>query len=206
MSEKPNVSEHSQSESEHSTESNQVNVTEVLERLKALEATNARLLDESKKTKSKYQETLSMYETAEREKLEKEGDFQGLLEKEAERANRLANEMNDMKKKVLNSNIKNAVLKFGSDVHDVDDLLNQPKFSHILKDSINDVTLEVGEEKVKEYINEVLKAKPYMRKANKIVNTVDTKPNFQSGDGGTKSLNELSASEIEKILLSKFGK
>ncbi len=204
MSEKSTVSEHSQSESEHSTESNQVNVNEVLERLKALESTNARLLDESKKTKSKYQEALSQYESVDKERLEKEGNFQALLEKEMGRSNNLVSEMNEMKKKVLSSNIRSVVQKYGSDVYDIDDLLNQPRFSHILKDGIDDTTLSIDEEKVKEYINEVIKAKPYMKRNNSIPTTVDTKPSFQNIDGKAKSLDEMSAQELEKLIASRF--
>jgi predicted nuclease with TOPRIM domain len=204
MSVKPKVDERLQSESEHSTESNQVNVNEVLERIKALEATNARLLDESKKTKSKYQDAVTQYENVDRERLEKEGNFQALLEKEVGKSNTLQSEMIEMKKKVLSSNIRSTVQKFSSDVYDVDDLLNQPNFSHILKSGIDETTYSISEEKVKEYVNEVLKAKPYMRKAPNVPNTVDTKPQFQTGEGKTKSLDELSSAELEKIIASRF--
>jgi hypothetical protein len=205
MSGNSNVSEHSQSESEHSTESNQIDVSALTERLKALENTNARLLEEAKKTKSKYHEVLNQYESVDKERLEKEGNFQALLEKEMAKNNGLLSEMTEMKKKVLSSTIKSTVQKYASDVYDIEDLLNQPKFSHILKDGIDDSTLSISDEKVKEYVTEVLKAKPYMKKANAIPSTVDSKPNFQAGDSKTKSIEDMSSVELEKLIASKFA-
>ena len=202
MSEEKEVS---QSAGEDQTGANQVNVSEVLERLKALEATNARLLDESKKTKSKYQETLSKYESAEKEKLEKEGNFQVLLEKEMAKNNSLMEEMVGMKKKVLSSNIRSTVSKFASDVYDLEDLLNQPKFSSILSDGIDENSLTVSEDKAKEYVAEVLKAKPYMKKTANVPSTVDTKPSFVTGEGKTKSIDEMDSSELEALIKAKFS-
>jgi hypothetical protein len=194
--------EHQETESsEHSSE---INVSEVMERLKSLEATNARLLEESKSTKHKYQETKSKYEQAEREKLEKEGNYQALLEAERARIAEIEGEAKSMKQKVLKSNMQSTIAKFANEVYDLEDLLNQPKFSHILKDGIDDTSLTLSEEKAKEYVHEVLKAKPYMRKQNGVANTINTKPDFQQGNAGVKSLNELSSSEIENMIKEKF--
>lgn len=204
MSEKSKEGEHSQTQSEHSEKTKEVNVNELVERLKQLEATNARILEESKKTKANFQERLSQYENIDKERLEKEGDFKTLLEKEKERGDNLSSSMTEMKKKVLSSNIRSAVAKYSSDVHDIDDLLNQPNFSHILKDGINDIDLTIGEEKVKEYITEVLKAKPYMKKASTNIPIIDSKPQFQTGDGVTKGIDELSSIELEKLIASRF--
>lgn len=201
---KPNGEHQEGSESEHSGENQNVNVAELLERMKALESTNARLLEESKQTKQKYQETKSKFEMTEREKLEKEGNYQALLEAERNRLAEIEAESRAMKQKVLKSNIQSTIAKYAGEVHDLEDLLNQSKFSHILKDGIDDNSLTLSEEKAKEYVHEVLKAKPYMRKSTSSTPVLDTKPSYQSGNGGTKTLDEMSGSEIEKMLKEKY--
>jgi uncharacterized protein YdiU (UPF0061 family) len=204
MSENTSAGEGRQPNGEGSS-GGQENLTEVMQKLKALEATNARLLEESQKTKTKYQEALNRYESVEKERLEKEGNFQVLLEKEKEKNNDILSQMTDLKMKVVHSNIRSTFSKYTSEVHDMEDLLNQPKFSHILKDAIDDTSLSINEDKAKEYLTEVLKAKPHLKKSSHIPTTIDTKPNFQSGDGKSKSVDEMTTQELEALIKSKFN-
>lgn len=203
MSENTQGEHQEDSKSEHSGD-NQVNVSELIERMKALESTNARLLEESKQTKQKYQETKSKYELTEREKLEKEGNFQGLLEAERKKLLELESENRSVKQKVLKSNMQSTIAKFAGEVHDLEDLMNQPKFSHILKDGMDSETLTLSDEKAKEYVHEVLKAKPYMRKSAEEIKTINTKPDYQSGNAGQKTLVDMSSEEIERMIKEKF--
>lgn len=196
MSESAKVDEGQQSSGEGQKES--VNLEELAARLKQLESTNERLLDENKKIKSKYKETTSLFENAEREKLEKEGNYQGLLESEKKRSATLEESLKEMRNKVLKSNLDVALSKYSNEVHDLEDLRTQPRFQNILLDAIDSENLAIREEKVKEYVNEVFKAKPWIKKEATIPATVTSRPNMAKV--ADKSLNELSSKDIEELL------
>lgn len=181
-----------------------VDINALVERLKLLESTNARLLDESKKSKEKYQTANSLIEQAERERLEKEGNFQGLLEQERKRSEKLELENKGVKQKVLRSNIQSTILKFAGEVHSLDDVLNQPSFSHILNKGINSDELTLSEESAKEYLNALFTEKPYLKKASSNTQVITSKPSYQNGDGAIKPIGELTKDEIEKLLSDKF--
>lgn len=178
--------------------------TDLETKIKALEATNARLLEESQKAKERAKTATSQVEQAERERLEKEGNYQVLLENERKRASTLEEENKGVRQKVLKSNIQATIARLAGEVHSLDDVLNQPAYSHILKKGINDTDLTLSEEVAKEYLNELFKAKPYLKKTAESTGVITTKPNFQTGEGGSKSIDELSSSEIENILKAKF--
>lgn len=180
----------------------EIKLEEVLARLQQLESTNNRLLDENKKFKTKYKETTSLYENAEREKLEKEGNFQALLESERKRVEKLEQESKEMKAKVLKSNVFLEVSKYAGDVHDLDDLLNQPKYSHILTSAIDSESLSVDGAKVKEYVNEVLKVKPWMKKINETPTTITGKPSMTNVP--EKKIEEMTSKELEEFIKKQF--
>lgn len=195
------VDEGQQSNAEPQKES--INIEELSARLAQLESTNNRLLDENKKIKSKYRETSSAYENAEREKLEKEGNWQAVVESERKRVERLEQENKEFKGKMIRTNLNLAVSKYSSEVHDLEDLLNQPKFSHILTSAIDAENMSIDDGKVKEYVNEVLKAKPYMKKLNEIPSTVTTRPGVQVV--ADKSTDEMTSKELEDYIKKLYS-
>jgi hypothetical protein len=199
------MSEGSNTQSEGAKENEVVLDAKALaEQLKALQSTNARLLEESKKAKEQYKTASSLVEQAEREKLEKEGNYQGLLESERKRAEKLETENKTVKQKVLKSNIQATIARLAGEVHSLDDVLNQPSFSHILNKGINSDELTLSEDVAKEYLNELFTAKPYLKKSTQNTNVVNNKPSYQTGNGGVKPVSEMDASEIEKLLKEKF--
>lgn len=101
----------------------QVDVAELMARLEKLESTNHRLLEESKTYKTKYQSVQKEKEETERERLEKEGKFQELLDLEKNTAAKLKSEMLDLKKQSLRNTLKFEVAKHATDAYSVDDVI-----------------------------------------------------------------------------------
>lgn len=178
---------------------------DLTKRLEQLEATNRRLLEESKKYKEKAKTYEQEVENATQESLSKEKDLAKVLEAERKRLDKLAKENKEMKQKTLQSNIFQTVAKYASDVNDIEDLLNQPKYGEILKRGIDADSLSLDEEVAKEYVETVLKAKPYLRKQPEATTMMTKKPGYDSKTGNIKPVDNMSAKEIEETLFRLYG-
>lgn len=195
------MSEQSQAhEGEQSGEGQQnVNVSELMERLKQLESTNARLLDENKKHKSRSRDAMTELEKIQSTTLEKEGDLQKILEAEKRKAEELADRFTSLKAKTIKANMRATVAKFASDVHDIDDLLNQPKYFDLLRTGIDEDSLEVNEEVAKDYVKKVTEAKPWLRKSVQAVGAVTTRPGYS--ETKAKDISAMTREEYEEHVL-----
>lgn len=178
-------------------------VEQLLSKLEALQKTNERLIDEHRKTKQSNASYREMIEQVERKKLETDGNLSSQLEYERKKNAELSQAMSEIKQKTLKTNIINTFMKVAPDVNDIDDLLNQPKFSHLLKDAIDEESLSVNEEMAQLYKNEVLNAKPWLKKQSQKVGAVTTKPSFIGGPQ-TDDPRSLDRSELEKLIKAKF--
>lgn len=187
------------------TEESKTSGDDLLKRLEQLEATNKRLLEESKKYKEKAKNYESEVERATEESISKEKDLSKVLEAERKRIEKLSSENKSMKQKTLQANIFNTVAKYASDVNDIEDLLNQPKYGEILKRGIDTDSLSLDEEVAKEYVETVLKAKPYLRKQPEATTVMTKKPGFDPNTGKIKSVDSMSAKEIEETLFRLYG-
>jgi hypothetical protein len=174
--------------------------------LEKLKATNARLLEESRKYKERAQRIEQEYEQKSEEELSKEKDVNKVLEAERKRVEKLARENKEIKQKTLQANIFNTVSKFARDVNDLEDLLNQPRFADVLKKGIDKDNLTLDEDVAKEYVETVLSAKPYLRKQPEATTVMTKKPRYDGSSTGTKPLDQMSAKEIEETLFSLYGK
>ena len=108
----------------------QVSVEELMAKVEALESTNARLLEESKKNKSAAQTLKQQQEQIEREKKEKEGDYKTLLEQTEAKQRQI-------EKSALTNLIKYEVSKFASDARDMDDIIALLPSQHLEIDREN---------------------------------------------------------------------
>lgn len=178
-------------------------VEQLLSKLEALQKTNERLIDEHRKAKQSNASYREMIEQVERKKLETDGNLSSQLEYERKKNAELSQAMSEIKQKTLKTNIINTFMKVAPDVNDIDDLLNQPKFSHLLKDAIDEESLSVNEEMAQLYKNEVLNAKPWLKKQSQKVGAVTTKPSFIGGPQ-TDDPRSLDRSELEKLIKAKF--
>lgn len=180
----------------------QVTLEELKKQVETLQQTNARLLDESKKYKSKSKESMTELERIQQEILEKEGDAQKLLEAERKKAAQLAEDNKKIKAKTMKANMMATLSRYATDVYDLDDLVNQPKYFEILQKGLNEDTLELEEEAAKTYIKTVLEAKPWLKKATQVPGAITSRP----GAVGVKpkSLGDMSATEIEEQLKKLF--
>jgi len=178
---------------------------DLMSEIEQIKATNQRLLEESKKWKERAQKIEQDYELKAEEELSKEKDINKILEAERKRTEKLMKENKEIRQKTLETNIRATVSKFAKDVNDIDDLLNQPKYSDILKRGIDRDSLSLDEEVAKEFVDTVLQAKPYFRKQADVTTFMTKKPGY-SGGQATKSVDQMDAKEIEETLFNLYGK
>lgn len=177
-------------------------VDELRSQLARLEQTNQRLLKESQDHKARAQRVIEEKEQFEQERLKKEGDLEGYAKRIAEENAKLKNELTGIRSKVLKANIKTKVSKYAGEVHDLEDLLNQTQFKDILQRGINQEDLDIDEAAAKDYVNEVLKHKPWLRKPVNGMGVNTTKPGASAATitgGPAKSLTELSSKELIEL-------
>lgn len=158
-------------------EGQKVDVGEVLKRLEQLQGSYDRVLEESKSNKSKAQEYRSKLEEAEKKKIDESGDVTKQLEYERKARADKEGEVKELKNSILTQKVRETVGKYAKDVHDLDDFLNQPNFSHILKGGIDKEKLSVDENAAKDYVNKVLEAKPWLKKHTQSAGVDSTRPN-----------------------------
>ncbi len=204
-----NASEGTQNTGEgqpNSGEGDGASIQELQEQMAALKASNERLLQESKNWKQKYQSIGSEAEERERLEAEKAKDFKKQAEIERKRAADLQAKLKQRDESVLQANIKAAVAKAAPDAVDLDDLLNQPKFSHILKSGVDEESLSLSDETAKLYVAEVFKAKPHLKKASKSAATMNRAPNGRmSFDEGAPDLSKKTDAELVGIIIPGLG-
>jgi hypothetical protein len=173
-----------------------VDVSEVMKRLEQLEGSYKRVLEESKSHKSKAQEYKSKLDEMERkgigEDVTKQLEFERKAREDREKENK------KLKTSILSQRVREKVGKYAKDVHDLDDFLNQPTFSHILKAGIDEDRLEVDENAAKDYANKVLEAKPWLKKNTQQAGVDTTRPN--TNNLGPKSLKNLSDAELDRLI------
>lgn len=173
-----------------------VDVSELQKTIAALQASNERLLKESKDYKEKYKSTATEVSKKEEQIALEKGDLQKLLEMERKKREEAAQENKAMREKILNQEIIRTVGKFATDVVDLEDLLNQPKFEHILKEGIDSENLVVKEEKAKAYVEEVIKAKPYLKKTASQPGVITKKPGNSATGPTSKPIAQMSREEL----------
>lgn len=172
---------------------------------------NARLLEESKRNKAKAKELstqLAELEEFKRLKLEEEGNFKTLLQQANEKLKAKDEESKALKQKTLKGNIVSTISRFASDVVDLDDLLNQPKFKSIIEEGLDEDSLGLTEEAAQKYVKTLRESKPHLFKTTQSIQThKNGKPTYIEKDAKEKSWNELSSREKEdlkiKLMLEK---
>ena len=174
-------------------EGQKVDVNEVMKRLEQLQGSYDRVLEESKQHKNKSQEYRSKLEEAEKKKIDESGDVTKQLEYEKKTRAEKEAENKELKNSILSQKVREAVSKYAPNIHDLDDFLNQPTFSHILKSGIDKEKLSIDENAVKDYVNKVSEAKPWLKKHTQSAGVDSTRPN---SSGTIKSPNEIG--EVKK--------
>lgn len=180
-------------------EGQKVDVNAVMERLKQLESSYGRVLEESKSHKAKASEYKSKLEEIEKKGVEASGDVQKQLEFERKQREKIEADNKRLKNETLNQRIREAVGKYAKDVHSIDDLLNQPSYKKILTDGIDPENLTVNEDAAKTFVNTVLEAKPWMKKNIQQAGVDTNKPNASSLNLG-KSLDDVKKGEHKDVL------
>lgn len=97
-----------------------VDVKGLISRLDQLEKSNARILDESKMWKSKYQSVRTEVEQKEKEVLEQNNDFKGLYERTLAQVNELKGQVTSLTEDKYGTALKYEVAKYGKDAEDME--------------------------------------------------------------------------------------
>ena len=180
----------------------QVDLVSEVEQLKR---TNARLLEEAQKFKTRKSEVETLQEklnSYERKKLEEEGNFQQMLEMEREEKARFKAMLEKKDNMILEGNIRSAVLKSAKDAWDVDDLLLQKDYLGKLQ--VDDETLKPTPESVQDFVNSLKSEKGHLFKNPKVSPMADSKPAIDKPR--EKTLKQMSNSERESFLKEQIAK
>lgn len=193
-----NASEVKPSQSEQ-TETQKETKSSVEERLAQLEATNKRLLEESKINKKKYQEEKDKNEQFEVKTLTEKEDYKKLLEKATKRAQELEQKVSGYKVKNLEKTLNYEVSRYAQDAYDLE--LVKQALPRELIDAVedNDDIQVMG---VKEAIEKVKSEKPFLFKPKTIPGMASAKPAAQT-TGSTADLNKMSPQQLANILAGR---
>jgi hypothetical protein len=161
----------------------------VMEELKALKASNERLLTESKDWKSKYQNVSSEKSTIEKARLEKEGNFQALLEQEKTEKVNLEKKLKEREKSLLKTQARSLLAEVAKDAHDISDLLRLDDVGIIEYDEEN---LTVKKESVEKFYATVKTKKPWMFGEKKLPSTAT---GYVAKETGAKLPSEMNQAE-----------
>ena len=172
-----------------------VDVKAIQEQLARLESSNQRLLSESQDYKRKSNEYKAQLDEAAKQAMS--GDTAKQLEYERKERERLEQDNKALKTNQLKREVRSAVMEFAKDVHDIDDLMNQPQFSHILAAGVDAEKGTVDKNVAKDFVNKVLEAKPWLKKNTQQAGVDTSKPN---SNGIKKDLSDVKKGEHKDII------
>lgn len=163
-----------------------IDVEKLLSRVKQLEATNHRLLEESKSHKEAKVQYKSELEAKQEAELLKEKNFEELLKVKENRLSELSGQLENMKKSSMKKDLKMEIARHASDAHDINDI-----WQSIPKDMIayNESTMSF--EGVEDAVGKLRDGKSYLFKREKV-------PSMTSDRPGPAKKQEVDTSELLK--------
>lgn len=176
-----------------------VDVKEIQAQLARLESSNARLLSESQDYKKKSSEYKAQLDEAAKQAIS--GDTAKQLDYERKERERLEQDNKALKTNNLKREVRSAVMEFAKDVHDIDDLMNQPTFSHILANGVDQEKGTVDKNAAKDFVNKVLEAKPWLKKNVQQAGVDTSKPNTNSA----KTIGDVKKGDHKDIIKSALA-
>lgn len=179
----------------------QVDVNQLLERVKTLEASKERILEESKGYKAKFQEATGKLEQINTKQLEEQGNYEQLLKQAREDNARLSGELETSRKNNLLSNIRTTVSNKAPNVRNLDLLMRTDEAKLIQYD---EETMEVDLNSVETFLATSKEKNPFLFEGKKIASQAAGTP---ANDGEStipaKPLKKLSDDELEAMILKK---
>jgi hypothetical protein len=161
------------SEGDAATKESTSSLDEVMAKLKAVEATNARLLKESQEHKTKAKNLLTEKETKEKAELESQGKVKELAQMLQKKLQENEGELKRAKKVNINKTIDFELAKLAGDAHNIEAV---KKFLPV---DLLEVTEEGDDIKIsglKEALDLTRKNEPYLFKAQGPAKTISAKP------------------------------
>lgn len=167
---------------------------------------NERLLKESKKYKSKYQEYKTKVDEYEQKMLEQQNDASEKAKYWEQKAKEFQSESNELKSNLLFGNLEKTLKDIAPDCQNHSLLLNNPKYEDDLKQAIDKESLTVDQEILRQVYIKDKESNPFL------YGKVQT-PKMASGSAktsktsgaSTKSIDEMNPDELTKLITSKFG-
>lgn len=176
----------------------QVSLEDVLNELKAVKQTNARLLEQSKDAKEKYNGIKQEQESKEKETMLAKNQYKEYAEKVEQERNALEANLKKTKRQIAMSNIENEILKMANDA--------DPEYRKFLVGEIkvDEDALDSGHYDAKDLGMQVdLLRKNYPKFFNTTLPTTNTsKPKFINEP--TKRPEEMSNEEYKQYLINKY--
>lgn len=178
-----------------------VDVDDLTARMERMEASNKRLLEESKTWKTKYQDVRTAADDKVTEDLQQQNDFKGLYEKSQATNEELRIDLLETKKSGLETSLQFEVAKEGSDAEDIDILLAAVKTK---KRDVLGYDKEARRwEGVGQAIEELRKSNPGLFKSN-VVGMENGRP--QSAVTKEKTVEELIIEDPMAVLKEQLAK
>lgn len=170
---------------------------EMMKRLKMLEETNQRLVEENTINKNKYREMRDSAEQERKKKLTEEENWKELLDIEKNRAQGLEQTLSSMKKQVLREKLHFEVARHAKDAYDIQDVINALPRDSV---TIDEDSLKVdGIGKAIQYLKE---KKSYLFDTKKSSGQPSSRPSAMTGN---LSYDELSKEEKDKMFKDALG-
>lgn len=182
-------------EGQTTKQSEGISLETLSQRLQELESSKERLESESKKWKSRYKELESTNEEAQSRRLEEEGKYQELLELEKNKAHTYSKQMQDLKKKALQKELRIEVSRYARDAFDLEDVVNSLPIDLLEIDEDN-----MSVKGVAEAVAKVKESKHWLFDNKKVPTTMAARP--ENGVPSPKTLAEMSNTEKQNLLKS----
>jgi len=164
----------------------------MIQRMEKMEATNNRLLEESKTWKSKYQGLNHDVEAKQKADLEKTENWKDLLEIEKNKRSEYEAQLRKTKKSVLQKELGFKVASVAKDAHDVNDIIGSLPKDLI---AIDEESLTVTG--VSEAVNFVRESKPWLFQKENRSGMASGRPEI--GATGKKTYDEFSNEEKDAV-------
>ena len=152
---------------------NQIDVEKLIAENQTLRASKERILEESKGYKNKFQESETILKQKETVELERQGEFEKLLQQAREEKADLVSKMGVLKQKTILGNIKGALSTSARDAADVDLLLRLPEADMITYD---EDSLSVDQESIESMLTKVRADRSYLFQPKKMATQATGNP------------------------------
>lgn len=185
---------------EQSPQFDPTKVAALVERLDQLEATNKRLLEESKVNKQKAKDYRSQIEAREEDDLRESKNFEELLAVKENRNKELESRLQDLELKTKTKSLQIEVSRHATNAHDMNDV-----FNNLPKDKIAYNESTGAFEGVDEAVRMIKESKPWLFKSESIPSMASSKPEAKQEKSFEDKVAENPDAALRELLKKQLG-